>query len=152
MNNKLYLFDCDGTLWNSHDSDYIGSVPSGFEKITDDIILRLKDGKKFYLNHGVLDLFKTINKNSKNLIGIVSDNPPESVIEALKALGLYDYINSKAINIKLWQGYCPKHKMILEILNKPEFHNISKKNVFWFDDKNYSSEANEIGVKFVKVN
>lgn len=42
--------------------------------------------------------------------------------------------------------------MVAEILAKGEFGDISTSNVFWFDDKDYSLEADLIQVNFIQIN
>lgn len=150
MNNKLLLFDCDETLWNSQDKDYVSSVNSHFEKITFGIVERKKDGKKFVLRPGVKKAFDLISKKGF-VIGIVSDNKKPPVVEVMKLFNVWSYINHEAINIKLWNGYCPKHKMILDVLSGLDFYKAYRDRVYWFDDKDYTSDAKEIGVNFIKV-
>lgn len=82
---------------------------------------------------------------------LIYKNGEDMVISALKLFDIYKFINIDAINLKLWKGYCPKHQMVKEILSKIKFKNISTKNVYWFDDKDYSGEAESICVNFIKV-
>lgn len=152
---SLYLFDCDETLWESEGQDYIGSVPSEFLTQDGNAITRTADGKVFSLKTGTREAFVYLKKtdvDGERVIGIVSDNPPEPVMEALKLFGLWDVINAHAFNVRLWEGPCPKHEMVAEILAKGEFGDISTRNVFWFDDKDYSREAGLIQVNFIQVN
>lgn len=151
----LYLFDCDETLWQSEGQDWIGSVPSSLLTQDGNTVIRTADGKVFRLKTGVKEGFiylKQTSKDGERVIGIVSDNPPEPVMKALKLLGLWDTIDTHAFNVRLWEGYCPKHEMVAEILAKGEFGDISPNNVFWFDDKDYSQEADLIQVNFIQVN
>lgn len=150
MSKRIILFDCDETLWNSLDRDYISSCKSVLIKAKKHTIVRLADGKRFTLKRETIQLFQSLAVKGFT-IGIVSDNKPAMVRAALKLSGLLKYINKKAINIKLWDGYCPKHLMIQEILDKPEFHSIDLKLVYWVDDKDYAAEAKKIGVNFIKV-
>lgn len=147
---KLFLFDCDQTLWSSRDNDYISSVISPLKLKSADSIVRVVDGKIFKLRSGVAKTFRLIN-NSDNSAGIVSDNQKDIVITALTLFDILKFIKAGAVNVRLWKGYCPKEKMILEILNKKEFRMVKHKNVYWFDDKNYQAEAKGIGINFVGV-
>ena len=96
------------------------------------------------------DAFKYV-QGTGNVIGIVSDNRKNMVISALRLFGLRKFVNLHAFNVKLWEGYCPKHKMVADILQKAEFKEIGPESVYWFDDKEYSKEALSIGVNFIKV-
>lgn len=150
MTNKLFLFDADETLWHSDNHDYISSIDSKLLKINSNIIIRKNDGNKFYLKTDILLLlFKSICE-SGHKIGIVSDNKKSTVVNALKMFGWWPYIYRKAVNIRLWQGPCPKEVMILEIINKINFKKTN--NVYWFDDKDYKSVAKTIGVNFIQIN
>lgn len=148
---KLFLFDCDQTLWLNEDNDYISSVNSPLILQTPYSIIRTVDGKVFKLKPGVAQVFRLIN-NSGNIAGVVSDNRKDMVIAALVLFDILKFIKTSAINVRLWKGYCPKEKMILENLNKGEFKMLKSKNVYWFDDKNYQTEAKNIGVNFIGVN
>lgn len=150
--NKLFLFDCDETIWYSDSADYISSIPSTFERgSAGQEIIRVADSTIFYLRDGIKEILEEINK-SDDSVGIVSDNKPEPVLEALNLLELMEFIDQNAVNIKLWDGYCPKHIMVEEIISKSLFKDISRNNIYWFDDRDYSKEAKQIGVKFFKVN
>lgn len=148
--NKIFLFDCDQTIWTSGGNDYISSVDSPLALVSKNSLIRVKDGKVFTLKQGVHEMFNKIYK-SGGIVGIVSDNKKDMVVDALKLFDIYKFINIDAINIKLWKGYCPKHQMVEEILSKIEFENISIKNVYWFDDKDYSEEAEMVKVNYIKV-
>lgn len=152
MIRKLILFDCDETLWTSTDRDYISSVRSPLKKLAANKVVRVKDKKVFTLKKGVLSTLVDLHKDNNQIaLGIVSDNDPEEVISALKLFNVWSYINEKALNVKLWNGYCPKHEMILEIINKKEFSHLSHKNIYLIDDKDYSKEAAQIGINFIRV-
>lgn len=151
MVSRLFLFDCDGTLWDSEDKDYISSVHSDFKKVNTKQILRVKDGKFFTLKPSVLETFIHLSRERKNLLGIVSDNNKSEVIKALKLFNLFGFIFKKAINIKLWKGYCPKDQMVSEVIQKVFDNTIVPKKVFWFDDKDYHKEARRMKVTFIKV-
>ena len=47
--NKLVLFDCDETLWESKDKDYISSVDSDLIRTSENSVERNTDGKTFTL-------------------------------------------------------------------------------------------------------
>lgn len=143
----LYLFDCDGTLWDSEDHDYIGSVVSDIIREDDHTMRRIGDGKVFKLLPGVRETWNTLKARGDS-IGIVSDNPPEMVQKALQCLELYPYITTEAFNVRLWKGYCPKHTMVEEILANPKFSQISRSDVILIDDKDYAEEAKSIGIQF----
>lgn len=152
---SLYLFDCDETLWESEGQDYIGSAPS--ELLTQDgnAVKRTVDGKVFRLKTGAkeaLIYLKEANVDGERVVGIISDNPPEPVMKALRLFGLWDTIDAHAFNVRLWKGDCPKQEMVAEILTKREFGDINPSNVFWFDDKDYSQKADLIQVNFIQVN
>lgn len=144
---KLFLFDCDQTLWSSSEKDYISRVNSKLLVISPGVLMGVEDRNKFYLDSNVGKALRLISR-SGNLSGIVSDNKKNVVIEALSLFGIYKFFEPKAINIKLWKGYCPKHNMVIEILKKIK---ISSENVYWFDDKDYGAEAATIGVNFIRV-
>ena len=148
---KIFLFDCDQTIWtSSNDNDYLGSVFSPLVLTSENSITRAVDGKVFSLKPQIRKFFGSIY-TSGNIAGVISDNRKDMVINALRLFGIYKFINPDAVNIKLWKGYCPKHKMVLEILRKPEFKSIPLSNTCWLDDKDYSEEANSIGVSFVRI-
>lgn len=147
---KFFLFDSDQTIWTSDNHDYISSVVSPLILMSENSIARIVDGNVFFLKPEIREAFKLIKK-SGSTTGIVSDNRKDMVINALKLFDIYKFLNLNAINVRLWKGYCPKHKMILEILDKPEFKNILSNNIYWFDDKNYSEEAAQIGVNFIRA-
>ena len=146
---KIVFFDCDETLWTSADKDYISSINSSLKKIDEKTLIREKDGKEFVLNKSVRKALEEL-KNKNILIGIVSDNEKQMVLKALKIFEIYEYFDEDLINIKLWEGYCSKDEMILESLSKLS-KKILSKNIYWFDDKDYSKEGKEIGINFVKV-
>lgn len=148
---KIFLFDCDQTIWTSHNNDYISSVTSPLVLVSKNTAQRVVDGKKFILKPEINLLFRLI-QGSGDIIGIVSDNSKDMVVCVLRLFDIYKFVNPKAVNVRLWSGYCPKHKMIVEILKKTEFKEIPTKNVYWFDDKDYKSEAKLIGVNFIYVN
>ncbi len=147
MSNKIHFFDCDETIWTSNTKDYISRVPSSLSKIDEDTILREEDDLVFTLKPWIRNLRISLKKQDIS-IGIVSDNLKEPVLKALELFELQDYIDSRYINIKLWDGYCPKHLMIQELISKYE-HTYSE--VFWRDDKDYSEEAKIISAKFNKI-
>lgn len=149
----MVLFDCDGTLWSSQEGEYISSVESSLKKVNGITIIRQKDNKTFTLKNGVLKAFGHLKKlNGHIIIGVVSDNRPKPLITALKLFKIWPFIHQNAFKVRLWRGYCPKHKMILEILNQKEFANVSHGEVFWIDDKDYAKKANKMGVNFILVN
>lgn len=148
-NIKLALFDCDNTLWYSHDSDYISSVSSQLA-LGGDCIIRISDNKRFYIHSKIKN--KLLSLHAKGVqIGIVSDNTSKPVIDALRLFNLFHLINCEAINVRLWDGHCPKQVMVQETLAKPFAKNITPSETLWYDDKDYSSEAKDIGVRFVLV-
>lgn len=148
-NIKLALFDCDNTLWYSHDNDYISSVTSQLS-LHNGCVIRISDNKQFFINTKIKN--KLLSLHAKGVqIGIVSDNVPKPVIDALQLFDLLRYINQDAINIKLWNGYCPKEKMVLEVLAKPFAKSILPSQIVWYDDKDYTKQAHTIGTQFVHV-
>ena len=147
---RIIFFDCDETLWTSPTRDYISSINSDFELIGKNQVLRKKDGLVFTLRPGIRRLFAKL-KSEEITIGIVSDNRRRPVINILELFGLVTSINFKAVYIKLWKGYCPKHKMIQKVLKRSIFKNISRRDVLWVDDKDYTREAKKIGVNFINV-
>lgn len=152
MNKKLFLFDCDETLWFSRNKDYISRLESNLFRLSTNCVKREADQKLFYLKDGVKELFEFLSLNNPNLIiGIVSDNQKKMVIKALKLFRLWKNIDPEAVNIKPWKGFCPKEKMIMEILAKKEFRNILPENIYWFDDKDYKEQATEINVNFIQI-
>ncbi len=147
--NKLYLFDCDQTLWLTNGSEYISRIVSDFY-LKQGVLIRKADSIAFYPKNGIEKIFKFINVHGGS-VGIVSDNRPKVVVSILKLLGWWKYIDNEAFNVKLWVGPCPKEILVQEILSKPKFRNLNKKNVYWFDDGNYSKVAKRIGVNFILV-
>lgn len=147
MTNKLFLFDADETLWNSEGKDYISSKSSALQMVDSLTLTRTVDQKYFRLMREVPGIFRVI-KNKGYTIGIVSDNKKFMVVSALKLFGLWTFVDPKAVNIKLWKGYCPKHLMVQQILEKTQ---TLPKNCYWIDDKDYSSEARTIKVKFFNL-
>ncbi len=145
----IFFFDCDDTIWGSEDKDYISSVPSSLTLNSKGNLIREKDNKVFSLRKGVKKAFENIKK-SGGRIGIVSDNRKYMVTGALEKFGLIKFVDKKLVLVKLWKGYCPKHRMIVEGLAK---NNIPRDNmkVFWFDDKDYANEAKEIQSLFIRV-
>lgn len=152
MKQKLFLFDCDETLWRSVDADYISSKDSKFEKESTGTIIRIVDKKRFSLKKGVFNVFKLLENKKDCVVGIVSDNKKSMVIEALKLFDLWNSVNPKTVNIQIWDGYCPKQKMVCAILKKGAVSGICRNNIYWIDDKDYTKEACSIGVNFRKVN
>ncbi len=149
---KLFLFDCDETLWTSPKKDYISRVPSPFKKVGSSEILREADQYAFRLQPSVQETFAYLAGRNDTAVGIVSDNLFEPVQQALMFFDLWSFIDSNAVNVRLWQGYCPKHEMILEILNRPVFlPTVLLQDTYWFDDKDYQKEADGIGVHFIQV-
>jgi len=148
--NKIFLFDCDQTIWTSGNHDYISSVVSSLVLVAPHIIRRVRDGNIFILKSNISELFTLMQKN-RNTIGIVSDNRKNMVIDALKIFNIYKFFDQKAINIKFWKGYCKKQEMVTEILKKSEFKMINPDDVYWFDDKNYERESGSIGINFIRV-
>lgn len=152
MTKKLLLFDCDGTLWFSDDGDFISSQDSKFEVVDENTIKRLADGKKFLLKNGVWKVWSALRENRQWFcIGIVSDNQPGPVREALRLFDLSTLVDEKAINVRLWDGYCPKGKMIREIMERKEFKNFLPGDIFLIDDKDYSREMARLGISFIRV-
>lgn len=149
--NKIFLFDCDETIWTSTGADYISHVSSPFVKISKFVLLRTQDEKIFNLKPEIPELFSDIRQKNYT-IGIVSDNRKDIVMNALTLFDICKLVDMDAINVRLWDGHCPKEIMVSEILNNNKFAKIAKNNVYWFDDKDYSEEAGKIGVNFVKVN
>lgn len=147
---KIVFFDCDETIWTSPTKDYISSVVSDLKPISKNKLTRVSDRLVFTLKPGTRKLFAELSKREV-VIGIISDNRRKPVVKALSLFKLLPFINKMAISIKLWRGYCPKHKMLISVLKKPDFKNISGNEVLWVDDKDYSSEAAEIGVNFIKI-
>lgn len=147
---KIIFFDCDETLWTSSDKDYISSHKSSLTKVNKNTLIREIDGKLFILKNDIFEALDYLKAN-KVLIGIVSDNERRVVIKALKLFKIYTYFDEKIINIKLWDGYCPKEKMILEVISKSVYKNVSMGDIYWFDDKDYSKEAERSGINFIKV-
>lgn len=152
MNKKLFLFDCDETLWSSTDVDYISSISSGLVKQSDHVIKRAKDSKLFSLKKGTTESFKYLNEANNAYIGIVSDNKSLYVKKALELFNLWSFVTPEAFCVKLFKGYCPKHQLVMKILNKAKFKEINKNDIYWLDDRDYSKEAKSIEVNFIKVN
>jgi len=146
MKYNIVFFDADQTLWTNIHNKYISSVVGELE-LVDKYNIRRVDGEIFTLHPETRVVFDQL-KTAGTIIGIVSDNVPVMVIDALKLFELWSMINIDAVNIKLWDGYCPKHLMIEEILLKDMYINIARKNICWCDDKDYSKEAKQIGVNF----
>lgn len=146
---KLFLFDCDQTLWLTNKSEYVSRVASDFY-LKQGILIRKADGVTFYPKKGIEKIFTSINTDGGS-VGIVSDNQPKVVVSILKLLDWWKYIDNEAFNVRLWVGTCPKETMVQEILSKPKFKNLNKKNVFWYDDGDYSKVAKKIGVNFILI-
>jgi magnesium-dependent phosphatase-1 len=148
--NRLVLFDCDETLWTSPNQDYISRVTSPLA-LRGLAIIRVADDQMFTLRPGIKQLLRKLHTGGW-VIGIVSDNQPNMVLEALTLLGLSPYIEPQAVHIKLWDGPCPKQLMVKEILDRPSFAHLIASDVWWIDDKDYVAAALDIGVNFVQVN
>jgi len=148
MKYKMIFFDCDGTLWESVDGDYISSVVSGLRRLGENTIARLSDGKVFYLKKNVRKLMESLF-NEGACIGIVSDNISGPVMEAIFLFGLEKYIDQEAINVRLWKGHCRKDQMILEILAKKKFQSVPREKIVLVDDKDYEQELKKIGVGYI---
>lgn len=146
---KLYLFDCDQTLWLTKKSEYVSRVASDF-CLEQGILVRKTDGTTFCPKKGIEKIFKSINVDGGS-VGIVSDNQPNVVVSVLKLLGWWKYVDKEAFNVRLWVGPCPKEIMVQEILSKHKFHKLNKKNIYWLDDKDYSKAAKAIGVNFIRI-
>ncbi|MEK7154672.1 MAG: HAD-IIIC family phosphatase [Patescibacteria group bacterium] len=146
---KLFLFDCDQTLWKTTKSEYLSRIASKFY-VKRGVLIRKSDGVVFYPLKEVKKIFTSINAHG-GTVGIVSDNKPEVVISVLKLLDWWKFIDKEAFNVRFWVGPCPKEIMVLEILSKPKFSKLNKKNVYWFDDGDYSKVAKNIGVNFIRV-
>lgn len=146
---KLVLFDCDETLWHSENKDYISSLPGPFSLQGPNTLVRNDDQKVFQLGPRVREAFRILYAQCS--IGIVSDNKPQSVLEALRLFGLTEFINKQAQNIRLWDGYCPKDEMVKEILARELFTHLEPRDVYWFDDKDYSAVAGVLSVNFCLV-
>ena len=146
---KFFIFDCDETLWVSKTHDYLSSIESDLV-VSGRVITRTADGAKFILRKGIPEAFEYLSA-AGNTIGIASDNQLQMVGRALELFGLNRFVPSAAINVQLWDGHCPKHLMIEEILQRPAFKATKRSDVFWFDDKNYTKKSVEIGVHFVLV-
>jgi predicted phosphatase len=151
MLRKLILFDCDETLWSSANANYIGSIISPLHVLEPGVIERVKDEAKFILKVGVAETFGLLARHSEIAVGIVSDNPRKPVVDALQLLGLWSVIDQRAVNVKLWQGYCPKQLIVQEIMMQPAFAHIPPNHIYMLDDKDYSKEMEEIGITFVQV-
>lgn len=148
--NKMFLFDCDQTLWLSKDHDYISSIESDLVAVGVNKIQRSMDMKIFKLRKDVrecLDLLKSENA----YIGIVSDNLPNPVVNTLQLLNIWQYITIEAFNVRLWNGYCPKEVMVTEIMTKKKFNGILPEDVFWIDDKDYNKQAKQVDVNFFQI-
>ena len=146
--NKLFLFDCDQTLWLTNKSEYVSRVASDFY-LKQGILIRKADGVAFNPKKGIEKIFKSINANGGS-VGVVSDNLPEVVVSILKLLGWWKYIDNEAFNVRLWVGPCPKEILVQEIISKSKFRNLNKKDVYWFDDRDYSKVVKKIGVNFIR--
>ena len=152
MYKQLLLFDGDETLWTTPDKDYISSVASDFIPVSQGAIMRVADGKLFFLRPGVSAAFAYLHKlQGAVAVGIVSDNAAASVSTAVRLFGLADVIDKAASNVKLWTGYCPKHEMILEVMERPQFRSLSVQHTCLIDDKDYSAECASIGVSYMQV-
>jgi len=147
---KLILFDCDETLWHSPTKDYISSQISPLTLVGQGGVQRQTDGLMFSLRPGVRQALRYALA-SGYVVGVVSDNLPAPVLVALRLFGLKKFIADEAINIRLWEGYCPKEQMVSEILQRPRFIGLKPGSVLWLDDKDYSAQAKAIGVGFIKV-
>jgi HAD superfamily phosphatase (TIGR01681 family) len=136
--NKVIFFDCDQTIWFSKDADFISSLDASLVVKSTECIQRLKDKKTFCINKKIYQFIKSLSKQQEIVIGIISDNKPHITIEALKLFEIWPLVNKEAIDIKLWKGYCPKIEIIQQILKKNCFKDISNKEVYFFDDKDYA--------------
>lgn len=146
---KLFLFDCDQTLWLTSKSEYVSRINSDF-CLKHGVLIREVDGVAFYPKKGIKKVFASINVNGGS-VGIVSDNRPEVVVSVLKLLDWWKYVDKKAFNVRLWVGPCPKEIMVREILSKPQFKYLNKKNIYWFDDGDYLTVARDMGINFIKI-
>jgi len=153
MKKLLILFDCDGVLWTPEKKgDYVSSVVSKFRRVSNKKLIREADNSIFKLSDGVKQCFQhLIRLNEKVVVGIVSDNKFDTAKEVMMLFDLYKFVHKDAFNVKLWKGYCPKDRMVLEILEKPVFKNMPYENVYLLDDKDYGKECRSIGVNFIQV-
>lgn len=149
---KLIFFDCDETLWTSEGKDYISSVDSTLEKDGKLTIFRVTDKKRFILRPDVKDTFTILLNSLVHVhLGIISDNKPGPVLQALTLFGLYSFLHPQAINVRLWTGPCPKEIMIEEILAQAVFKDIKRSEVYLVDDKDYSGAMSNQGMNFIKI-
>lgn len=148
--NKLLIFDGDNTLWSASEGDYVSKLRSSFLLSEPDVVRRIADGAQYELRAETRNVLQYLKERGFT-IGIVSDNKSGAVIEVLKLFNIWQYYDLNAINIKLWDGYCPKHLMIEEILGKSQFEGVERNNVYWVDDRDYGVEAKIIAVKFVLI-
>lgn len=141
----IYFFDCDETLWESDSRDYVSSKPGKVIAIDQDSFKREGDETIFRIKPGARELLSQLYSQGFS-IGIISDNNKEPVIAALHSLNLWKYVNPELVSVSLWEGYCPKADLIEGLLsvNAPG-------EVIWFDDRDYSREAEEKGYRFVHV-
>jgi magnesium-dependent phosphatase-1 len=146
---KLFLFDCDETLWTSIGRDYVSSHNSRFSRVDKDSVVR-GDGVQFMLRSGVREAFSVINSR-EHIIGVVSDNLPEPVFEVLELLELDVHVSQDATLVTLWEGYCPKDAMVTDILGNLARKGVTPNETYWFDDKDYTDKAANIGVNFTLI-
>lgn len=147
MIKKVVIFDADNTLWRTEGGDYVSRVDSEFISLDSSTVLRVEDDSKYYLNEGIYE-FLAYNFNSSMRIGLVSDNHWKDVEEVCKLFGIWRYFDKDLMRVELYDGYCPKAKLIGEMLGLEE---ISIIKAVWLDDRDYSLEAKEEGIEFFQI-
>lgn len=148
-NIKLVIFDGDNTLWSTAPHDYVSQIESDF-CIRNGVVVRLADQAEYRLRTGVIETLKML-KNEGIKVGIASDNRHEVVLKVLQLFNIWQYLDPEAVEIRLFDGYCPKDIMIEEILARSGLTEIKRADVCWIDDKDYSTEAKKIGIKFCMI-
>ena len=120
ISRQVVFFDADKTLWQvvtkDGSDDWASKIQNAtFVKEDENNVVRVENGTKFVLKEGVKECLQKISREGIGL-GVVSDNLPEDVIKLADLFGILDFIDSKLVNVSLWEGPCPKEVMIKEVV------------------------------------
>lgn len=147
----IVFFDADKTLWRvlpqRPGDDWVSKLKSPKFKLEDNkTVVRKQDGTKFILKDGVKECLAKLSLEGIG-VGIVSDNRPEDVAKVAGLFGIWDYFDPTLVNIKLWDGPCPKDQMVTEVIDG--FGKDKPSNILLVDDKDYSKAMRKLGYSFL---
>ncbi len=153
--NSIAFFDADKTLWKvipEHEGDDWASkgaekgLTRTFTLIKPDVVVRTEDNTQFILKEEVKETLLKLSREGIG-IGLISDNLHIDVLAICELFNIWDYFNAELVNVKLWDGPCPKDQMITEVFGNNATVNPAK--VVLVDDRNYSEEMTKLGYSFI---